>query len=204
MEQSKPAFIRKHVFIDRKFQGRYMLTFLIPMLIMLVFWIFTLYLTAQNVISLTTTLVKKDVENTIALRLQDQTAPSTEVYQVLISDIQKFLRSLPTNPHYRSDIFTSLLWIFGIGIFLVIVQIVLLTIFFSHRVAGPVYRLQKACNSIIEGDYTDEVHLRKGDEMKNLAALFNEATALTRLRLKELTAQNTNQQAQQNNSNLKL
>jgi nitrate/nitrite-specific signal transduction histidine kinase len=204
MEQNRPAFVRKHVFIDRKFQGRYMLTFLIPMLIMLLFWIATLYLSAQNVITSTTTLVKKDVENVIALHLQDQATPDATIYSGLVDDIQKFIRVLPVNPHYRSDIFNSLAWIFGIGLLLVIIQIVLLTIFFSHRVAGPVYRLEKACHAIIEGNYTDEVHLRKGDEMKNLANLFNESVRLTRHRMSVLSNETITEERNTVVSSLKL
>ena len=55
---------------------------------------------------------------------------------------------------------------------LVMVQIVLLTVFFSHKVAGPVYRFEKVCHNMIAGDYTDQIHLRKGDEMQNLVASF--------------------------------
>ena len=204
MEPNRPAFVRKHVFIDRKFQGRYMLTFLIPMLVLLVFFIVTLYLSAQHVITSTTTLVKKDVENIIAVHLQDQTSPDVSIYSGLTSDIQKFTRMLPANPHYRSDIFNSLLLIFGIGLLLVIIQIVLLTIFFSHRVAGPVFRLEKACHAIIEGNYTDEVHLRKGDEMKNLANLFNESVLLTRQRIAKLSNESTAEERKSVISSLKL
>ena len=88
----------------------------------------------------------------------------------------------------------SLLWVFGIGVFLVVIQIVLLTIFFSHKVAGPVYRFEKVCNNIINGIYTDEIRLRHGDEMQNLARLFNEALKCTRERLglKETDTQQQN------------
>ena len=75
---------------------------------------------------------------------------------------------------------------FGIGIFLIIVQIALLTIFFSHKLAGPLYRFEKVCHSLIEGNYTEGVYLRKGDEMQNLAVLFNDMLKLTRERLRAL------------------
>ena len=69
---------------------------------------------------------------------------------------------------------------------LVIIQIVLLTIFFSHKVAGPVFRLEKTCHGMIQGSYTDEIHLRRGDELQNLALLLNEVNAVTRQRLSAL------------------
>jgi len=39
---------------------------------------------------------------------------------------------------------------------------------------------------LIEGNYTEGVYLRKGDEMQNLAGLFNDMLRLTKDRLKAL------------------
>ncbi len=185
MAQGK-GFVRKHVFIDRKLQGRYMLTFLIPMLVMLGFWLFTLYFGTQSIISTTMTIVQKDVEDKVATHLQDQQNPSPETYRTLLTNVQDYLRTFSSDGEYRSAILGSILWVFGIGIFLVILQVVLLTIFFSHRLAGPVFRLEKACHALIEGNYQEEIRLRKHDEMKNLAALFNEMIQVTRERMTSL------------------
>jgi len=176
-------FPRKHFFIDQKFQGRYMVTFLIPMLVLLVFMIFTLYLSSQAIINTTVRIIKYDVESKISLQLQDQQQPTIERYESLLDSIQKYLRTFSNNRDFRKNLMSSLLWVFGIGVFLVVIQIVLLTIFFSHKVAGPVYRFEKVCNNIINGIYTDEIRLRQGDEMQNLARLFNEALKCTRERL---------------------
>lgn len=43
----------------------------------------------------------------------------------------------------------------------------------SHKVAGPVYRLQKVAYEVARGDLTHNVYLRKDDELKNLSAAFN-------------------------------
>ncbi len=176
-------FPRKHFFIDQKFQGRYMVTFLIPMLILLVFMIFTLYFSSQAIINTTVRIIKYDVESKISLELQDQQQPSIERYELLLDNIQKYLRTFSSNRDLRKNLMNSLLWVFGVGVFLVVIQIGLLTIFFSHKVAGPVYRFEKVCNNIIKGIYTDEIRLRQGDEMQNLARLFNEALRCTRERL---------------------
>ncbi len=186
-------FTRKHFFIDQKFQGRYMVTFLIPMLVLLVFMIFTLYLSSQAIINNTVRIIKYDVESKISLQLQDQQQPTIESYEALLDSIQKYLRTFSSNPDFRKNLMSSLLWVFGIGVFLVVIQIVLLTIFFSHKVAGPVYRFEKVCNNIIKGIYTDEIRLRQGDEMQNLAKLFNEALRCTRERL-QIKESDTQQQ----------
>jgi len=188
MPDKKP-FIRKHFFIDRNFQGRYMITFLIPMLVLLLFMLFTIYFASQSIINLTTRIVKDDVENIIASGLQDRATPTTADYQGVVNDITDYLRTFSDNVKYRKAFFSTLLWVFGAGLLIVIVQLVLLTIFVSHKVAGPIYRFEKICHDMMAGSYVDAVKLRKGDDMQNLANLFNEVISLTRQRLAALAAE---------------
>jgi nitrate/nitrite-specific signal transduction histidine kinase len=182
----KKPFIRKHFFIDRNFQGKYMITFLIPMLVMLLFMLFTIYFASQSMINLTTRIVKDDVETLISNQLQDRPDPTVQVYQNLVNDITDYLRTFSENVKYRKAFFSTLLWIFGAGLLIVIVQLVLLTIFVSHKVAGPIYRFEKICHNLIGGNYSETVHLRKGDDMQNLAHLFNESVEKSRERLAAL------------------
>ncbi len=180
---NEKKFERKHFFIDRKFQGRYMITFLVPMVIMLVFMIFTLYIAAHSLVTTASTIVRMDIQNKITLQFQDELEPSIESYKNVLKDINKYVRTFSENKKYRSAAVSSLLWVFGIGILFVIIQLVLLTIFFSHKVAGPIYRFEMVCHNIIDGKYTDKIILRKRDEMQNLAALLNEVIAKSRERL---------------------
>jgi HAMP domain-containing protein len=46
------------------------------------------------------------------------------------------------------------------------------TVFFSHRVAGPIYRLEKAVDDFVRGDFKP-IHLRKSDEFKEIEASVN-------------------------------
>lgn len=185
-KNSSANFSRTHFFIDRKFQGRYMLTMLIPMLILLGFMLVTLYMASQTLLTTTVRVVKNDIEGRIALGLQDQQSPTIEQYKGLVDDLQKYFRDFSGNQEFKKQLMSSLLWVFGTGVLLVIVQIVLLTIFFSHKVAGPVFRLEKTCHSMIQGSYTNEIHLRKGDELQNLALLLNEVNNVSRQRIKAL------------------
>jgi nitrate/nitrite-specific signal transduction histidine kinase len=175
--------VRKHFFIDRKMQGRYMLTLLIPMLILLVFFLITLYYASQSIVGTTTRIIKEEVENKIATQFQDEATPPVEAYQALLLDIKNYIRDFSSDAKYRRAVLASLLWIFGIGIFIIAAQIALLTVFFSHKLAGPIYRLEKACQSIVDGNYAEKIFLRKGDEMQNLAHLLNEVIRLSNERL---------------------
>ena len=186
LQKSSSGFNRTHVFIDRKFQGRYMLTMLIPMLILLVFMLLTLYMATQTLLTTTVRIVKNDIESKIAIELQDQQSPSIERYKTLVDGISNYFKTFSTNKEFKRNLLISLLWVFGTGVLLVIIQIVLLTIFFSHKVAGPVFRLEKTCHGMIQGDYTNEIHLRKGDELQNLALLLNEVNNVTNQRMRSL------------------
>jgi nitrate/nitrite-specific signal transduction histidine kinase len=163
-----------------------MLTMLIPMLILLGFMLVTLYMASQTLLTTTVRIVKNDVESRIALGLQDQETPTIEQYKSLVDGLQTYFRDFSANQEFKGRLMRSLLWVFGTGVLLVIIQIVLLTIFFSHKVAGPVFRMEKTCHSMIEGAYTNEIHLRRGDEMQNLALLLNEVNSLTRDRFSSI------------------
>ena len=204
MADKSGGFVRKHFFINRKMQGRYMLTFLVPMLVMLVFLLFTLYVASQSVIATTTTIIKEEIENKTATQLQDQQQPTVAQYSLLIRDIQNYIRDFSGDQKYKKALLGSLLWVFGIGIFLIIVQIALLTIFFSHKLAGPLYRFEKVCHALIDGNYSEGVYLRKGDEMQNLARLFNEMIKLTGDRIKALRDAPDQTKKEEILSNLKL
>lgn len=204
MADKSGGFVRKHFFINRKMQGRYMLTFLVPMLVMLVFLLFTLYVASQSVIATTTTIIKEEIENKTAMQLQDQQQPTVAQYSQLIQDIQNYIRDFSGDQKYKKALLGSLLWVFGIGIFLIIVQIALLTIFFSHKLAGPLYRFEKVCHGLIDGNYSEGVYLRKGDEMQNLARLFNEMIKLTGDRIKALRDAPDQTKKEEILSNLKL
>jgi len=201
---SKQGFVRKHFFIDRKMQGRYMLTLLIPMLILLVFFLITLYYASQSIVATTTRIIKEEVENKITTHFQDEESPPVEAYQALLSDIKNYVRDFSSDAKYRKAVLASLLWIFGIGIFIIAAQIALLTVFFSHKLAGPIYRLEKACHSIIEGNYAEKIFLRKGDEMQNLAQLMNEAVQLSNERICALRDATTEEEKAKIVSTLKI
>jgi nitrogen fixation/metabolism regulation signal transduction histidine kinase len=204
MQTKNAQFQRKRYFIDRKLQGRYMLTFFIPMIVMLGFMLFTLYFGTRTIIDSTTRILQRDVENSIALQLQDQPNPSAAKYKSVIDDLSGSIKSFSESRELKHEMLGTLLWVFGVGLFLVIIQIVLLTIFFSHKVAGPIYRLECECREVIEGRYVSEIRIRKGDDLQNLAALFNTAVSVSRQRLVDLINAETEEKRKEIASKLQL
>jgi len=58
-------------------------------------------------------------------------------------------------------------------------------IMFSHRIAGPWYRMEVILREIAEGSLVARVNLRKGDELQSLGEAINEVTDNLRLMAKE-------------------
>jgi methyl-accepting chemotaxis protein len=56
---------------------------------------------------------------------------------------------------------------------LVGVAAIAVTLFVSHQIAGPLYRLKKAMEQLSGGDFKAEVKLRSTDQLKDLADTFN-------------------------------
>ena len=59
-------------------------------------------------------------------------------------------------------------------IFPAIFVIVAFSIVFTHRIAGPLYRLERALDKLIQGENVEYIQLRKGDELHGLATKINE------------------------------
>ncbi|PIP67848.1 MAG: hypothetical protein COW92_04315 [Candidatus Omnitrophica bacterium CG22_combo_CG10-13_8_21_14_all_43_16] len=54
--------------------------------------------------------------------------------------------------------------------------IFILGLLFSHRIAGPVYRITKTLEEIIKGNLGLKIKLREGDELVDLAYMINNLT----------------------------
>ena len=59
----------------------------------------------------------------------------------------------------------------------------------SHRVAGPLYRLEKAIQAIGRGDLSFRVRLREGDELKGFAESMDGAVVGLRQQLQQMQEQ---------------
>lgn len=56
---------------------------------------------------------------------------------------------------------------------LYLVLMLLISVFVSHRFAGPIYRFEKSAQIVAGGDLTHRVSLRTGDELMELQEEFN-------------------------------
>ncbi len=165
---------RKQFFINRELQGKYMLSFAIPMFSILIFFGLLFYFALTHGLNGSLDLLDRDVTEQIAFSLQGKSNPSAEDYKFALEGVKSTVEQFAADKGKQEAVQQLILWILLPGFGLIIVQILLLTIFFSHKLAGPVYRLELAMNRVLDGDYTEEIHLRDGDQLRNLAELTNE------------------------------
>jgi len=132
--------------------------------------------------------MKREIENIIATETQDQIEPTVERYSMAVEQIRAKVRDFGNIGDIKREFAGTLLGVFGAGILLVVLQIVMMTVFFSHKLAGPVYRFEKACKNVINGRYNDVITLRKGDQMLGLSLLLNEAIGVSGKRIVDLEA----------------
>lgn len=60
-----------------------------------------------------------------------------------------------------------------------------LALFFSHFIAGPIYRFEKTLEQMRDGNLNIHVRLRKNDELQEVADTFNQALASLRNKVKQ-------------------
>ena len=75
--------------------------------------------------------------------------------------------------------------LFGIKIIMYMVMVLIVAAVVSHRMAGPVFKFEKSCATVGEGDLTHRVFLRKGDQLTDLQDQFNNMTGAVNEVVKE-------------------
>lgn len=65
-----------------------------------------------------------------------------------------------------------------------ILLVVIISAILSHKMAGPVYRFEQTCKAIAQGDFSQRVHLRKGDQLVELQDEFNKMMDVVEERIK--------------------
>ena len=71
------------------------------------------------------------------------------------------------------DYFPTLAYSFIYKLLIYITFVILISAILSHKMAGPVYRFEQTCKAVAKGDFSQRVHLRKGDQLMELQEEFN-------------------------------
>lgn len=87
-----------------------------------------------------------------------------------------YLESLNVIKLLNDMLIANLIYTGLITIIVISSAAIALTLFASHKIAGPLYRLEKNVEVIGEGDLTLETRLRENDEITGVAEALNEMT----------------------------
>lgn len=80
-----------------------------------------------------------------------------------------------------SVIYTNL-----ITLALITLATIIVTLFVSHKVAGPMFRFEKELKAIGEGNLTNKIMLRKKDQIKDMADCLNNMVASLREKILDI------------------
>ncbi len=67
------------------------------------------------------------------------------------------------------------------------IAIIVISMFLTHRFAGPIYRFEKSFDEMINGNIADNIVLRRKDDGKELAKKINEFNSLLSTKLMEIS-----------------
>ncbi|PLX15305.1 MAG: hypothetical protein C0601_13390 [Candidatus Muiribacterium halophilum] len=73
-------------------------------------------------------------------------------------------------------IWTNVNMLLFIRVPILVVFVSLFSLILSHKIAGPVYRFEQSSKKIANGDLSLRIKLRQGDELTELADIFNKMT----------------------------
>ena len=74
-------------------------------------------------------------------------------------------------------------WIFVFTSLAIMVFSAIAGLLLSHKVAGPMYKLQKHCESVARGETLEDIRFRKGDFFPEVAQAYNEQMQFIRSKL---------------------
>jgi len=166
-------FKRRKFFINKRLQVHYMVSMLIPMLILIIFIGLVMYYSQKKFIVATTKEMGRELKNIIITNQLYENDDATRDRNI-ITQLKKRIDSYKAGEVATSGAMLQTAYkILFLGLVVVIIELAFLTIFISHKVAGPVYRLDKFAEGIRGGDFTSRIYLRKGDELVEVASDFN-------------------------------
>lgn len=139
-------FKRKQYFIDKDFQGRFIVKFCIIVLV-------------ASLLSGILMFVFSWGSTTVAI----------ENTKVVVKRTSEFI--LP--------VLLSTLLVAG---FFAAISVLVLTLFTSHKIAGPLFRLKREIDLMKEGDLTRNFSIRSDDQLQGLAKSLSDMCAAIRMR----------------------
>jgi len=150
-ETKRPSPLKRKYVIDLKFQSKFIINAVIPLMV------FVLVLAFGFMYAVNSIAKEYQFENTAEL-------------------IQKLSMTLG-NDASSGAVFQKVK-LYGVLALIALALVMALSlsilfVLFSHRIAGPIMRIERAFEEILHGDLTHRISLRHGDELKETADHLN-------------------------------
>lgn len=84
-----------------------------------------------------------------------------------------YFDALATFSTIENALTSSLILTFCLQLFLIFLLTIVLTLFVSHKIAGPIFRYEDSLTRILAGDLTCNVSTRDDDQLKSLVDSMN-------------------------------
>lgn len=84
-----------------------------------------------------------------------------------------YFDALATLSTVEAALTSSLVITFCLQLFLIFILTIGLTLFVSHKIAGPVFRYEDSLTKILDGDLRTDVRTRDGDQLKSMINSMN-------------------------------
>jgi nitrogen fixation/metabolism regulation signal transduction histidine kinase len=184
---AKPQFQRKQYFINKRLQIKYMISLVVPLLLIMLFMGGIMFYSSRTYLDALAQSINRDLSAAISTAQsnhpEDVAAGTAEALHQVQRKLETYRQEKIT---VSQDMLRSTYTILGVGLLIVLAEIAFITIFISHKLAGPVYRLEKFAQNLSRGQLQDRIHLRDGDELKDVAASFNSMGDIIQARFAEL------------------
>lgn len=102
------------------------------------------------------------------------------IYPIIIYNLFEYFLKLTNSPHPTLAIDSirgvekQVLLLLGFLQLLFLSITFILSIFLSHRIAGPLYRLRKSLEEVARGNFDQRITFRKADHFMELQDAFND------------------------------
>jgi nitrogen fixation/metabolism regulation signal transduction histidine kinase len=102
------------------------------------------------------------------------------VYPLIIYNLFEYFMQIISAPHEPitservKELQTQVLLLLGVLQLVFLVITFIISIFLSHRIAGPLYRLRKSMEEVAKGNFDQRINFRKADHFMELQDVFNE------------------------------
>lgn len=168
-----PRIKRKHYFIHFSIQFKYMVMSILPALVMSIFCIYFLLKSGQimlfkekEMLSLQAASINKTLQE---MGKEEYSKDTKQEIEVLKKKLLIFKENLDIKYFVTVEEWAKIKMALLAILALVLIGVGVMSLLYSHRIAGPLFRIKKSIDMLSECKNIPAVQVRKYDEFKELA-----------------------------------